>query len=329
MKMNKLYNQEIKERFLLTYPNEQTRKTINNLFLKSKLIEDVLEKDLYDFSQNEVSKVIANTNPHSVQVARSTGRFISNYISWCIDPAQRLRKNSINPLKGVDPSWYVQFVDKTKKIHYSEDEFIELLESLPNAQEQAFLALIWEGIGGQKFSELREIHYNDINWNKNEITLRARNNEIVKVSNACMRYIENAYKQQTYYTYIKETGDYNERKLLSSDYIFKNVESPRTKEGELVSQGIFYSRLNRIREEFDLSYMTPNAIRQSGIIKMAVDLYERDGEFGKEQFKEIGDKYQLPMVENNGYTYYNRSLTKDYLNEQNIKELYSIDITIS
>src|SRR5205085_10531876 len=159
--MGKLYNEETKERFLSTYENEQTQTTIRNVFFKTELVESVLEKDLYDFTVEELGKAIENTNPHTANVARSNGRFLSQYISWAIE--SRLRKNALNPLKGVVPDWYDRFIDKNKKIHYSIKEFIDLLEQIDNGQDQAFLFMIWEGVMGERFSQLQELTYDDVN----------------------------------------------------------------------------------------------------------------------------------------------------------------------
>lgn len=320
--MKKLYNEEIKEKFLQTYENEQTQKTIRNVFDKSELIESVLEKDLYDFTTTEIGKVIANANPHSVPVAKSISRFISQYISW----AMPYRESNLNPLQGVNPDWYDNFVDHTKKIHYSYDEFIDLLEAMQNGQDQAFLFLIFEGIIGQKFSELRELHFSDINWDTNEVYIKERN-EKIKVSADCMKYLDKAYKEKTYFTFNPETKEYNEKPLLDSEYVFKNLSSPRSLPGQMVNPSVFYTRLNNIKNEFELEYLTPNAIKQSGMLKMSADLYEEYGQLEYEQFSIIGDKYNYSKLTSNNYEYYNTNLMKEFVNPSNIKDLYKINVS--
>lgn len=325
--MSRLYNEDIKEKFLETYDNEQTRKTLKNVFIKSQPIESVLNKDLYNFNIDELANVIHNTDPLSITVARSTGRFISQYINWALP----YRNTNDNPLDGMSNEWYERFVDKSKKIHWSENEFYELVEKLDNAQDQAFLSLVFEGVLGKGSTELRLLHYNNVNWNANEITVTEefedkKETRTLKVSDRTMRYIENAYKQQTYRTYNSETGDYNERDLLESDYIFKNLKSPRAKAGVPVNQSVLYSRLSDIKEKYDLQYLTPNSIKQSGQLRMAVELYNRDGKLEYEQFAEIGERYRLSMLYNGGYSYFNTTLMKQYINSENLKELYDIDI---
>jgi integrase len=325
--MNRLYNEEIKEKFLSTYENEQTQKTLRNVFYNASLIENVLEKDLYEFTQDEIGKVIANTNPHNSNVARSIGRFVSQYISWAIE--ERLRTNKLNPLKGVITEWYDNFVDKTKKIHYSYEEFLELLEhpNMLSAQDQTFLFLIYEGIMGQKFSQLRELKFSDIDWNHNTVYVKERN-EKIKVSDECIKYLEKAHNQSTYYQFNKTTKEFTEKELLPSEYIFKNVKSPRATEGQQVGINVFYSRLHTLKDLLELEYLTPNAIRQSGMIYEAVKIYKEEGTLAYDQLAKVGEKYAYSQLENGGYTYYNTYLMKEFLNENNIKELYDIDVEI-
>lgn len=323
--MSKLYNEEIKEKFLNNYDNEQTQKTIRNVFAKTELIESVLEKDLMFFSIEEIGKAIENTNPHNAGVAKSSGRFISQYISWAI--GERLRKNVINPLQGVLPNWYDKFVDHSKKVFYSKKEFLELLNSMLNGQDQAFLVLIWNGIIGKSFSQLRELKFSDINFDNNEVYVKERDMSI-KIDDDLMKYLQNAYNQTTFFTYNPETNDHNESELLPSEYLFKNVKSPRSQEGVQVNPSVFYTRINNLKNEFDLEYLTPNSIKMSGMLYQAYLLFKEFGVLRYEQFAEIGEKYDYNRLTSNNMTYFNTNLMKQFITPENIKELYDIDITI-
>jgi integrase len=336
--VNNLYNEEIKEKFLANYDNEQTQKTIRNVFLKSELVERVLDKDMYQFNSEEIGKVIANLNPHSVGVSKSYGRFIGQYLNWAIDNGYREGSN-INPLKAIDKEFYSQFVDKTKKIHFNDSEFYEIVESLQNAQDQAFISLIYCGMLGERFSELQNLHYNHIHWNDNKIDIYDENNNYhrtITVPNQVMRYVENAYKQEVYYTINPETDEFNERELMRTNYVFRNTKSPRIKQGEQpVSQAVFYNRIKNIKAETGLSYLTPVAIKQSGIIHTAYILVSEKVARGEEPkltyqdtWKIIGEIFNYAMFDNNGIMYYNTNLMKEFCNESTIKSLYNIDVII-
>jgi len=336
--MGELYNKDIKDKFLNeNYSNEQTKNTIRHVFIKSEPIESVLNKDLYDFTADEIGNVIKNSNPLSSTVARSSGRFISQYISW----AMSYRNSNIHPLDAKSPSWYDQFVDKTKKIHFSKDElYNEIIDNpmMLNAQDKALLSLMFEGIVGKGFSELNNIHYNNINWETNEITVEGRENPI-KVSDRTIKHVEDAYYEPTYLFYNTETGDTTEKELVASGYIFKNTKSPRTKEGEPISVQTFYGRMRTIKEMFDLEYLTPNALKQSGMISMAADIAKDCIEKGKvnesgkpelgyDEFALIGEKYNVAMMENNGYRYFNTFLMREFVTQKKLKEIYNLEVSI-
>jgi integrase len=325
--MTEFYNEHIKNRYLDEMENEGSRATIKYIFIASKRAEEIKGMDLYNFSKEDIEHVMDNMSMTSYHTARANANYISNYITWCIKNGYR--ENNLNPLDTIDRKWSSKFVDRTIKIHYSLEEFTDLLEDqmMMNGQDQAFLYLIWEGIVGEKFSELQQLTFSNIDWDNNRVYVTERN-RYVSVSAECIKYLQKAYNQNTYYQYNLGTSEFNEKELLQSNYIFKNIKSPRGQENELVKINVFYKRLQNLKEIFNLSYLTPNSMKQSGMINMAADLYKRDGEIETEQFREIGDKYNWSKITNNGYEYYNVTLMKYFITRQNLKELYDLDVDI-
>lgn len=333
--MDKLYNKDIKERYLNEQysDNQDSQTTVRYLFQKAELIEDVLQKDLYNFNMLEIGKIIQNANPHSSYVAKSYTRFLSKYISWAIKTG--LRDNNIHPLRGTDTSWSTQFVNKSKKIHYSEEEFYEdIVEKLPNAQDQAYISLIFDGILGKESSEIRFLECENVKSISNEITVMEIfdgefSTRTLKVSDKTMKYLIAAQEQEIYYNYQIETGEFIEKELLPSKYVFKNVKSPRATVELPVSQHVLYSRMSNIKTYLDLEYLTPHSIRQSGMLFMSVEMYIRDKKLGYDQLAEVGERYKFSKLYNNGFSYINTSLMKEFVNSDNIKELYGIDLDIT
>jgi integrase len=322
--MSNLYNEEVKNRYLQTYDNEGTKNTIRHVFSKTAITEETLRKDLYNFSLEDLIDAFKNINALTKSVVMSAGRFIKSYISFCIKNGYR--DDNLNPLTGIENDWYAQWINKKLKIHYSFEEFTELVEdpALINAQDQALMFLLFEGVKGEQFIELRSLKYEHINFEENEIYI-ANRNESIKVSDLCLKFLQKAYEQTTYYTY--HNGEYKEKELLSSSFLLKNVKAGRTEPENMVSMAVFYNRLNSIKTDLlELEYLTPNAISQSGQIFHSFLLYKKYGKLEYEQFAEIGKKYNLSLISNNGYTYYNTFLIKEYVNSENIKNLYDIDI---
>lgn len=323
--MDKLYNAEIKERYLNEQygENEGSQTTVRYLFYKTELIEDILKKDLYNFNLEEIGKAISNTNPYSANVAKSHSRFISKYISWSISAG--LRDNNIHPMKGTSADWAVEFVDKTKKIHFSFTEMNDMVEGLQNAQDQALIWLLFEGVQGERFSEIRHLNYYTVNWETNELYLQDDNGakRTVTVTDQCMRYIKNAYEQEVY-----RSEKEKERPLMRSDFILRNAYAPRSKSEDISLSGI-YGRIHMLKDKLDLLYLTPNALKQSGMIWEAVKAYNEEQEVGYEQLAKIGEKYNFSKITSStGYEYFNTHLMREFLNTESIKKLYNIEIII-
>jgi integrase len=327
MTENQLYNEEQKERYLhFISDNEGTHATIRNIFYKAFIYEEARDRDLCNFNLEEIGKVIKRSNPYNLNTAKSTLRFISGYISFCIENG--LRDNNINPLDGVSDQWVDSFVDKTKKIHYSYTEFLELLDKIENMQDKIYLFLLFEGIQGEKFSELRNLKYEHIDKDNKTIFIEERN-ESIEVSDKCIEYLELAQKETEYMSYIPKSNTFNKKELLPSDYVFKNVKSPRTKEYTQVNMVVFYNRLAAIKEYTQKDFLTPVAIMQSGMIWEAVKLYNKEHALGYDQIAKIGKKYNYSTITNNGYTYYNSFLMKNFMTMENFSELYGLNIEIT
>jgi integrase len=326
--MNKLYNEEIKEQFLSQYDNEMTKKTIRNVFANTALIEKILDKDLYEMSLEELGKAIENTNPITKNVSRSNGRFISQYISWTIEPPHRYRKNTINPLKGVPHEWFDGFINKHLKIHYSYSEFLELLEDVQNYQDKSLLFLLFFGISGERFSQILELKVNDINFEDKTVYVKERDYH-VPVSEECIQILDKAINEKTYYSYVPKSKEFKEKELLDSPYFLKNVKSPRTSEGSQISMAVVYNRFAAIKDYLGLSYLTPKSLEQSGMIKLSIDLYNQYGKLGYDELAIVGERYAYSKLNNNGYEYYNTYLMREFINENSIKDLYDLDIEMT
>jgi hypothetical protein len=58
------------------------------------------------------------------------------------------------------------------------------------------------------------------------------------------------------------------------------------------------------------------------MLKMAKELLEEHGELGYEQLSQVAEKFGIRKVYVNSYHTYNSTMLREYLNEENIKELY-------
>ncbi|GLI82408.1 hypothetical protein ANABIO32_00940 [Rossellomorea marisflavi] len=327
----KMYNSDVKEEFLNTYDNEGTKNTIRYVFLASRLNEVPLGKDLYDFSKEEIGKVIAETKPKSTAIARTKAIFINQYISWAI--SNNYRKNAINPLqKEANEEWLKSFVDPNLKQFISLNDLHEMERELENPQDIVVLRLLFEGVYGQASSEIRNLKFKeDVDKESGKLTLYddKKGEREITVSQSTLDMIIKAYEQKTYKNNNGETIRQKETDLLDNEYVVRPTKRGRVIEGR-VSQTVVMKRIKLISELFDMEDMTPKSITRSGMIYMAYKLLKESGkkELTKDIFEAVGDRFnltkinQVSSINNQEYSYHNRTVMSEFINEENIKKLY-------
>jgi integrase len=315
--MSQYYNNEIKEKYLDTYENKSTRDVMSSVFVKSLEIEKQLEKDLYDFSIDEIKDVLYNLDASTGNSIRSSGSYIKYYIDWAIK--NELRGN-LNPLRYNPPSWYNQFIDKSKKILFSEEEINDMISHLVNAQDSIILQLVFfEGLEGDSLSELLDLRREDIDFENNTLKLADRT---VKVSEKSISLINAALREDVYLLKNGEAkGWKKEAPLLQNDYVIRSTQG-KAINLEKADKHLVYRRIATISEYFDYKYLNIKNISKSGMLKMAKDLYLRDGELDKKQLDEIAEKFDTPKAKVGDVMLNNYYALKEFINMENIEKLY-------
>lgn len=320
-----LYNEKEKLEYLETIKNDEVKDLFYFLFTKSRGAEELYQKDLYMFSLDQIDIVMKNINPTTLNSVANNKSRINRYIRWAIKNGRRT--NNTNPLQPTGVEWANKFIDKTTKRHLSSVEIDKLTEKLQNAQDQALVQCIFEGVLGKGLSELLSMNISNINWQKNEIAVRDDKDgkyRTLKMSDKCMRFIENAYNEESY---ISEEFNTEKKLMDHKGYIFKNTKWRSTK-NQYVSRGNLAKRIGSIKRAFELDEFSAITISESGRIKMAADILKTEDTLTKVEFAKIGDRFNLPKTINNDYEYYNVSVMKNYINEENLKKLYGIDIKL-
>lgn len=328
---NNIYNEKLKLDYLKTFENEATRETLKYLFYKTYSTENAFGKDLCNFSIEEIGKAIQATDPLNVSSAKTKGRVLSSYITWCMDNGYSDHVG-IHPMKGIDPSWY-ESLTFNKKLYLTEDDIRELIDhQLVNPQDWATLVLLFEGVLGHDLSEMLNLTRKDINFDTGELKLRddkygertltlsETNREyILRVLNSALE--EKQYQQKN--------GTSESRTpvvpLVDNDFVIRSA-ARRTISADRADKHTVYRRLTTISDMFDIPYLTAKNIEKSGMLRMARDLYERDGELDTEQFREIAQKFGMRKIKMGNYETYNVASLKEFINARNLKELYNLDI---
>lgn len=321
-----MYNPELKNAFLNEqYENEDSRKIVSYLFYNSRPTEEQLKKDLANFNINDIDVLMKDLDPPNSAVARSNGSVISTYINWAMGNGHR--KAIDNPLRGIYPEWYDKFVGD-KKLFMSKDELKDTIENIHNAQDAVIMQLLFEGVSGNKMSELLNLKQEDIDWDNNILHLEDDKfgKRDVEVTEDCLQLIQQAINQTIYYSKNgTATGRKAEIELVENEYVLRNIKTGAYSTGK-GSPNLIYRRLTVISELFDLPYLTSKNLTKSGMIYEAYKEFVSTGTLDNDQISKIAEKFGVRKIKVREYEYYNTSILREFINNENIMKLYNIDI---
>ncbi|WP_090739349.1 site-specific integrase [Paenibacillus sp. Mc5Re-14] len=321
-----VYNLNIKTTYLDPFENEETKEVYTRLFRKAYETETKFGKDLFDFNEDDWEYFFKNIlRPRTKESARSYCNVLANYVQWAID--NNHSQLLINPLKRRQ-EYFFEFVQE-RKTYFSYAEKEAILSTLVNKQDSFIIEALWNGIQGTKVNELANLKIDDIDIKNRKISLRNDKGEIVRVVNVDKNdtsLIEMAIlaNQEKEYYRLNGEADYTANlkdtvELAPSEYVLKSaitMHKGLPRGGQRVSHHTIYNRLDMVRsleemEEYKDALVSKNIVR-SGMIYMALSLYERDGQIERAQIEEICNKYNMK---------YKWSL-RDFLNVDVLKELY-------
>ncbi len=322
--MTELYNEDVKNEFLNSYENQGTRDTIGALFTHSAATEEILDKDLYEFSLEEIKDLITDIRPSTNNTAQAFARFVGYYIHWARENGYINSIGNIDPLEGVNVKIFNDCVDKTKKTLFTEDEIINMEEGLVNAQDSVIIRLLFEGVEGTGLSELLNLTGTDRDI-MFDGALRLyddkKGERYFKPSERCSRFINAALNELNYQTKNGEGIRITEIPLVNNEYVIKTVDKKVVNFGR-ADKHLVYRRLDNVGKIFDYPYLTAKNIAKSGMLAMARDLYVEHKELEKEQLLEIAEKFNASKINYNGNMEYNLTPIKSFITIENLQELY-------
>lgn len=326
--MAELYQEHIKEQFLSQYNNKNTIDTIKHIFIKSAETELLKEKDLFDFTIEEIEDMMRELNPKTTNSARTYGRFIRKYIEWSIEP-KGYRRSNISLISSKHMSYFDNFIDRSLKLLYTDEEISEMLEKLVNYQDKVIVCLLFIGVAGDGLSEILNLTSDDIDFENRILNLREDDGDErpLEVSKEVIEIIEGALDKENIHYLLKNgqsTGKKSRALLVDNDYVIKSTLTNNLVNPEKASKHLIFRRLSMMSDKdvLDYPYLTASNIEKSGKIALAKDLYIERKTLGNDELKIIGDKFGMKKIMRNGELGYNLHSLRQYINIENLKGLY-------
>lgn len=316
-----MYNESIKTRYLERYHNKDTKEVYGRIFKKSALLERKHQKDLCDFTDEQLKQfVIDILQPKTKESSRSIYSTISSYVEWAIQ--ERISKHSVNPWHKRSTDYIYSLVIPVKNyMTYDEKQYV--IQTLVNAQDKFIVEALWNGIQGDKLTELVTLKMKHVFPEENKVVICDEHDqmkrEIIAFDEQLCRLALMANEQRLY---IKKNGQCSENTisenadLVDSSYIVKHSNTKHRGNRAFTTHYTVYNRIEMLRsltelQKFSHVLVTKNIVR-SGMIYHAKQIYVRDNQLGRAQIEEVCERFNVRF----------KWSMKDFLNIDMIKSLY-------
>jgi integrase len=322
----KLYNESIKKEYLKHIP-ENTRDVYKYALCRSYDTEDVVGKDLFEFTTEEIKDALINADHSTFNSLKLTLHVFEDYINWAIKAGKT--HSNINPALSIKNDELKTYLSK-KKILFSRFEIQDMQIKMVNAQDKVILQLLFEGVNGQGLSEILNLTQSDVDWSNQKLNLKddKYGKRSIKVSERCLTLIKEAIDQTRYQNKNGTSlGNNPELPLIKNNYILRTATT-RVQNYKKADKHLIYRRISMIADFFGYKYLTAKNIEKSGMIAMAVDLYHERKKLENKELSKIGEQFGVKKVVRNDQELFNFSLLREFINPVTIMDLYNVNITL-
>jgi len=272
-----MYNKEQKERFLNDFfYNKETQRMVTYTFEKTAVLEEQFDTDLCNFNQVQLIDLLRYFNCPTENALGKYFNQIKQYAKWCTQ----------NGLCTYNPAYFNIFRKDLKKyinIYAVENQYIKdrtelynVCEDIYNAVDRAIIVLLYEGVGGEKLTELRELKKTDVKIITKEINIT--NGEyprpLSNVDDRTMDILEEAINTYEYYTNNGESvAKAPKRYMIESDYVIRPTKMHNMDGSPISSMGIDV-KFSKIKKWTGKYYLTATNIIYSGIFEKLAKIEE-------------------------------------------------------
>lgn len=301
--MKKLYNSEIKQRYIEKKESETIlyEGSLQNLFDKTMEFEEKLGKDVSCFTYYDIEEMYKTWNSTSFNTLQVQHSNLAVYTDWCInnslvtDFQNHFREFNMGKLMDC-----LNLVVVNNRV-FNREQVLQWCNKvyLKNPSDAFILLAMFEGIRGEEYRDIANLKISD--FNKNELTV-------------CLPYSKKTIKvSQTLYDYAKESDEifiYNsllgsaEIPLLDDGLIIKNKYNSKVGANIKNRNRRVEKRVGLISEYLELdNLITPKSLLESGVVYYINEKCKDTGltayEYIKRNGAEIENQFNYKIVRTN------------------------------
>ena len=253
------------EEFLSKIYNVSTRKSYENLFLKMRTLEDILNKDIDELSTRKEFLLL-------LEYCCKGNTYNSIYVKWSLLKRyyEYIGNNNIKVILNKDLNKIIRDnKEKDDNRYIPKEKLIKIVSKLENNTDKAMILLMRNGIGAEVDArDLIELKIKDIDFKNNKIYNK-------KIDDYTMYNVKMAVNEKEYIT----MGNYEKIIIynMNSPYLFKTRPTKSTLDGTLpLKVSGFRGRMQKIKEMTNENITLTNLIL-SYVVDEVVKYQEKIG----------------------------------------------------
>lgn len=309
-------NWKYKIEFLAGYvANNYSNSTVKQyltIFNKTKSLEEYYKKDLYDFTASEMRAFLKLLRAKTYNAITSKYSLIKNYIEIAKTDKQGIIDVPSGMLLKAGDLNELIFDYAQENRYCTRTQLEEGVRNIENPIDQAIYLLLFEGIMGKEYEDLRLLKKSDIDLKKREV-LRLSTGEKIKISSFTAEVLEEAMYQEHYY---RENSTIKTKLDLSSPYLIK-TKLTSTSNGEYLKYTGLTRRLDILKDKMGMPLLTAKTVYRSGLIeKVLIFEHENKVELNIKEIKDLMNEWG-ELKEGADFYKAKKILEKDMLEDLN------------
>ena len=270
---SKYFNEEFKMQYLNEneYRNVNIKNTVDLLFRRIANTEELLGKDLYDFSTEEILgyyKYLLTPSLESLMVMNNQYKLYTAYAL-----KRGLIRDNQNHYAEIDNEILKTcvYMGLAKSKIISRQELLDILNSsfVENVSDKVIALALFEGIAGKELTELTHLEPTDINKKNNTVSLYGGRK--LKISQKLVDWCLESAGEYNYYNSMSKMSN---KSYLSTDTRVIKRLSNSTIDNDLQRHKTINRRLDHLIDITGCNAFGVGSLRESGRLDMIKDLME-------------------------------------------------------
>lgn len=294
---------EIKQEYLSTKPSK-TAESDAFVLRAADEYEILINKQIYNMSYADLKEMVAmQFKNSSIKSIVKNISVLKNYIDFCLDKKLVLHgENRLAPFTVTEAKDFVHRQALISKF-ITKKRLKEYQDMLYNEQDKLLLELLYIGVRGRTtkdgtYEEVINLSIEDVNKEENTLILRQNDGELrllTDVDISTISLIQETYDREIY---VENNGEQTENKRISKprQTVINHVDKyvfriPGKNKFNKLTTNLMNSRMNRIQHYLDNHYITYTSLYQSGMIQLAINIYQECGDVTSQDFQNICARY--------------------------------------